>query len=276
MIFFLSSQPKNLICCAGYLLETFLYLASLKLHTSTSKTKLSNHCMSKASSDQDDGNCTVFSLIEIERSSPSNVLNISTNFLEDVKECGDEVFLTLFEQRKQAMDSCSSKFDPMHILNLRVKFDLEIESRHCDEDTHVFSDVISLTRRISDVSSISSDGGGWQNSRKIQVARKGNSLDLTGIVKSSILLSPCVEGDTPPNSPPRDFKEIKNTPTKKKKKYFSVKKLVPKFLRRRSFSLDVWGSADGTKEEVNGEVKNNNNDDEPTNRRRYFARRRTL
>jgi hypothetical protein len=235
--------------------------------------------MSGSICNQDDELSAVSTLINIERSTVHNFSKVLTLFGEDIEaqnQSEDDIFLVLLEKRKLEMLDTSlgailpPAGHPTHIATLQVNFDIHNDSRESPDDIHNFtSDVISVTRKGSDLSSISSDGAGWRNSRKIQLSRKG-TLDLNCIIQSSLHLNPYMEGDTPPTSPVRDSKEIDVSP--KKKKLFSVKKFVPKFLRRRSFS---WGSSADNIKNVGTKI-GNNDCEEPASSARHFARRRTL
>ena len=191
---------------------------------------------------------------------------------------GDDIFLTLLENRKAHWDIGQST-KTLHLSHFHIGVDADSGDHDNLEGTNTFNERSGVIREHSsnccdDLSSISSDGHGPGNSDgnkveymkrtisrdtisqssagsgKIVISRQGRFIDMDKDLKVNAPsnLSACEEGLTPPSTPPRDkdrsdssegLSPVTSTSSSKKKKLFSLKKMVPKFLRRRGYSFNL-------------------------------------
>jgi hypothetical protein len=268
---------------------------------------------------------TSVTIIHCDRNSPltpskitatvEGYINESNRQLEENAH-DDDVFFELLEKRRRELEmrpqpQTQTRHFQFEHLDLDVDADLETYARNeavVDTDSEAptrpgLSKALSVNSG-SDLSCMSDLSN--QSCRKIHLSRKPNigpgDCDLNALSLAAVAnLGELIEGDTPPNSPYQGLKKQDSgsssafdsprsvSPNKKKKSSseFSVKKLIPKFIRkRRSFALPSWqrhasmDESSSSKAGASSRGFNGNNDEEKEQdggiSRRLFQRRGTL
>lgn len=203
---------------------------------------------------------------------PSKVdISYSCDDYDSHEICEDDVFLAMLEQRRISHES---EIHPAVDRALLHSIDTDSDHKPEEED---YNSHISLNHHhkstrsmISDISSVSSDGGGSTRS-KIQLNRKDNFIESGNDMRALQHLNTWSEGDSPPVSP---MKGGETTPHEKKKR-FSLKNLVPKFMRSKPKFLKSRRRSTvnfpvNFPESVAGAPSS------PSDGRRHFLRRSTL